>query len=357
MGSISPLWCRCHPQLQIPSLMSFNPSFCTSLTSPAVSTNPHRNSYGTSRNSSIIKLSLIPGVPASSFPETKRLSTASLPRKCLVFLVGAFVFVGSLGVSSPRISLALPAEVADSDDVTEEEANGTQMEVNEGVEMHEKLVETDPRNVAALKAIVYGKMRRGKNKEAAQYVKRLIDIEPDEVEWRLLEALCFEMMGQLCKAKRLFKEILEERPLLLRALHGLAMVMHKNHEGLAIFGMLNKALEVSRQEKRVTEERNIRILIAQMHVVMGNLEEGLTKFQDLINENPRDFRPYLCQGIIYSLLERKTEAAEQFETYRSLVPEEFPQRRFLDDVVLASKTNSREWLQKEFGTQFSRNRK
>jgi len=51
---------------------------------------------------------------------------------------------------------------------------------------------------------------------------------------------------------------------------GLALVMHKNLEGPAVFEMLSKALEVAHREKRVTEERNIRILIAQMHVVKVN---------------------------------------------------------------------------------------
>lgn len=58
------------------------------------------------------------------------------------------------------------------------------------------------------------------------------------------------------------------------------------------------------------------------------------------------------QGIIYSLLDKKKEAQEQFEAYRSLVPEEFPQRGFLDDVVLAAKSNTREQLQKEFKAEF-----
>lgn len=43
--------------------------------------------------------------------------------------------------------------------------------------------------------------------------------------------------------------------------------MHKNREGPAVFEMLHKALELARRENRVTEERNIRILIAQMHMV------------------------------------------------------------------------------------------
>lgn len=56
---------------------------------------------------------------------------------------------------------------------------------------------------------------------------------------------------------------------------------------------------------------------------------------------------FLLQGIVYSLLEKTKEAEESFEIYRSLIPEEFPQRGFLDDVVLAAKTESKQQLDKE----------
>ncbi|TYH45345.1 hypothetical protein ES332_D11G258400v1, partial [Gossypium tomentosum] len=270
--------------------------------------------------------------------------------KVVVFLVGSFIF---LGCFNAKPCLSLPAQAATSSRVNLEGKNETQKRKSEEEERYEKILEKEPRNVDALKVLLYGKIRRGKTQEAVECVEKLIDIEPDEVEWRLLQALCYEMVGQLSKAKRLFKVILEETPLLLRALHGLAMVMHKNHEGPAVFEMLNDALEVAVREKRVTEERNIRVLIAQMHVMQGELEEGMKKFQDLIKDNPRDFGPYLCQGIIYSLLDKKKEAAEQFEIYQSLVPEEFPQRGFLDDVVLEAKTKSRKWLQKDFKAEFS----
>lgn len=259
-------------------------------------------------------------------------------------LVGSLILVGSLSSRPVR------AEAVQSG-VNFEEERETQQENVRDEEMYE-LLEQEPRNLEALKVLVNGKMKKGKTKEAVKYVEKLIDIEPDEVEWRLLQALCYEMMGHLSKAKRLFKEILKERPLMLRALHGLAMVMHKNHEG-PVFDMLNQALELASREKRVTEERNIKILIAQMHLVKGDLNEALKKYGELIDENPRDFRPYLCQGIIYSLQDKRKEANEQFEIYRSLVPEEFPQRGFLEDVVLAAKTESREQLEKEFKAQFS----
>ncbi|XP_042494345.1 protein SLOW GREEN 1, chloroplastic-like [Macadamia integrifolia] len=270
--------------------------------------------------------------------------------KIAVWIVGSLFFLGSLNV---RPVLALPPTQKSTSSAPMGERRKTQNDKNDNEDMYLKLLEKNPRDVEALKAVLYAKMRKGKTNEAVEYVEKLIEVEPNEIEWRLLQALTHEMMGNLNRAKKMFKQILKERPLLLRALHGLAMVMHKNHEGPAVFEMLDKALKLAQQEKRVTEERNIRILIAQMHVVKGNLEEGMKRFQDLVNENARDFRPYLCQGIIYSLQGKKEEAQEQFETYRSLVPEEFPQRGFLDDVVLAAKTESQEQLEKDFDAEFS----
>ncbi|EEF32131.1 conserved hypothetical protein [Ricinus communis] len=349
MGSVSQLNYH-NPKLTSPYL-SITPKRNLSITNPHYRQSllklPFHRTTKLLRISSKLSLSPIPHIPTSNSSKRKGFANV-LCDKVLISVLGAFIFMGSFGFNA-RPSLALPAQ----ESAYTEEMRDTQMKNNEDEEMYEKFLEKEPRNMEALKVVVYGKIRKGKTKEALKYVERLIKTEPDEVEWRLLEALCWEMMGQLSKAKRLFKEILEERPLLLRALHGLAMVMHKNFEGPAVFEMLNKALEVAYHEKRIMEERNIKILIAQMHVVMGRLEEGLKNFQDLVNENPRDFRPYLCQGIIYSLLDKKEEAAEQFETYRSLLPEDFPQRGFLDDVVLAAKTESKERFRKEFEDEFS----
>lgn len=256
-----------------------------------------------------------------------------------------------MGCFNVRYARALPAQTSSKNPTLAEKAQAPEEDSEE--EMRERILEHDPTNIDTLKSVLYGKMRSGKTEEAIKYVKRLIDLEPDEVEWKLLLALCYETLGQLDTAKRLFMEILEKKPLLVRALHGLALVMHKNNEGQSVFEMLNKALDFACDEKKLTEMRSIGILIAQMHVVKGELEEGLKKFQDLVDENPRDFRPYLCQGIIYSLMDKKKEAAEQFATYQALVPDEFPQREFIDDVMLSATTASREQFQKEFDAEFT----
>ncbi|KAJ4898709.1 Tetratricopeptide repeat (TPR)-like superfamily protein [Raphanus sativus] len=280
----------------------------------------------------------LPLIRSSPSPPSSKGFLQTLARKAAVLLVGSFVLL--LGFSSSKPALALPTASTASSQSEEEE-------------MFEKVLEREPENMEAMKAVLYKKMRRGKTEDAVKYVEKLIKLEPREVEWKLLEALCYETMGQLSKAKRLFKDILKDNPLLIRALHGLAMVMHKSHDDSSVFDMLNEAMEVARRGNRVTEERNIQVLIGQMHIVKGQFEESLKIFQEMVNDNPRDFRPYLCQGIVYSLMDRKEEADQQFEIYWSLVPEEFPQKGFLDDVALAAQAKSRERLQNTFKAKFT----
>ncbi|XP_048437867.1 protein SLOW GREEN 1, chloroplastic isoform X2 [Pyrus x bretschneideri] len=237
-------------------------------------------------------------------PHKTKDSSTTLPQKALVgFVVLGSVFFAGFGCFKWAAVSRAAQTTPNLEDKTETTHQGKIEEEEE--QMYHKILVDDPKNVGALKVVLYGKLRRGKAEEAVSYVERLIELEPHELEWRLMLPLCYEIMGQLTCAKTLYQQILEDRPLLLRALH-------------------------------------------------GELEEGLNKFQDLVNADPRDFRPYLCRGIIYSLLDQKKEAAEQFETYRALVPEEFPQRGFLNDVVLAAANNKcGEQFKKDFHKEFS----
>lgn len=146
----------------------------------------------------------------NSFTPTKEIS--KFFKQIVIVLVGSFIFLGFINTRP-----VLAQKVSYNENL--EEKKETHEGEIEDEEMYVRLLKGNPRNVEALKMVLNLKMRRGDTREAVKYVERLIEIEPDEVEWRLLEALCYEMMGQYSKARRLFKEILKERPLLLRALH------------------------------------------------------------------------------------------------------------------------------------------
>lgn len=89
------------------------------------------------------------------------------------------------------------------------------------VEMYERILDRNPRDMDALKVVLYGKMKKGLPGvgEVVECVERLIQIEPEELEWRLLQALAYDSMGELEKSKLLFRNILDKSPFLIRALH------------------------------------------------------------------------------------------------------------------------------------------
>ncbi|KAL6608322.1 hypothetical protein ACP70R_041385 [Stipagrostis hirtigluma subsp. patula] len=323
------------------------------------------------------RFSRTPSSSSCKTPTVNVLSSVASASRTLLFLLAASLL--SLSGARPLPSHACappptqqpqetqgPVEQQESEERKQQGADGAEQaeEVHERIDdeeedgedeearMYSAILSRDPGDVGALKCALFAKMRRAEWGGALRYARRLRGAEPGEVEWRLMEALLHELRGDLAEAERAFRDVLAEQPLLVRALHGLALCMHKRLEGPTVFDMLENALQLAISEKRVPEERNIKLLIAQMHVVKGQLDVASEKLRSLINEDHRDFRPHLCQGIVYALLDKKEEADEEFDIYRSLVPDEFPDKSFINDVILAAKMESYDRLQKEFGSEF-----
>ncbi|KAJ6689465.1 hypothetical protein OIU85_005831 [Salix viminalis] len=104
-------------------------------------------------------------------------------------------------------------------------------------------------------------------------------------------------MGRAQDARNVFEEILVANPLSFEALFENALLMDRLGEGEAV--------------------------IRRYSFCKKNVEEALKSYQELSKEDPKDFRPYVCRGMIYSLLDRNEEAKQQFAKYRELSPKKF----------------------------------
>ncbi|TVT99206.1 hypothetical protein EJB05_55448 [Eragrostis curvula] len=303
--------------------------------------------------------SRIPCSPSGkpSTTATGVLSSVASASATFLFLLAASLLSLS-GVRPPPALACAPPTTQEIEGQEDEQQESEECKKSEGVEVEEEvklysdILNRDPGDVDALKCALYAKMKSADWGGALEYVRGLREAEPDEVEWKLTEAQLHELKGDLAEAEQLFRDVLAEDPLHVRALHGLALCLHKKHEGPAVYEMLENALQLAISEERVPEERNIKLLIAQMHVVEGKLDAASEKLHSLISEDPRDFRPHLCQGIVYALSDKKEEANVHFDTYRSLVPDEFPDKSFINDIITAAKTESNDRVQKEFGSEF-----
>ncbi|KAL0743481.1 hypothetical protein Bca4012_084994 [Brassica carinata] len=192
-----------------------------------------------------------------------------------------------------------------------------------------ELLESTPEAVKTLRSLLQQKLENGEDEEALKLLERLVNAQPDETEWKFLMARLLGEMGRTENARQVFEEILQRNPLSFEALFENALLMDRSGEGDAVLQRLEDALAVAEAENMVKEIRDVRLIIAQIQFLQKNVDEALKSYEQLTREDPKDFRPYFCRGMIYSLLDKNVEAKEQFAKYRELSPKKFEVEGYL----------------------------
>lgn len=203
----------------------------------------------------------------------------------------------------------------------------------------EEKVANNPNDIEALRLLMEVRVKNRKFPEAINILDRLIQLEPDDLEWIMLKANVYSHVGESELARNEFERILAKDPFQVEAYHGLVMLTETSDTDTlkAILNRVEGVLENCKKHKGKLEERDFKLFIAQIKVMEGSYSEALKDYQELEKEEPRDFRPYLCQGILYTLLRKNDEAEKQFEIFRRLVPENHPYKEYFDENMFATK--------------------
>ncbi|XP_042489352.1 protein SLOW GREEN 1, chloroplastic-like isoform X1 [Macadamia integrifolia] len=257
---------------------------------------------------------------------------ASLLKTTCVALAATALFFNRF--SKPSFAAPIAQPTVESAKITSETDSDEEKE-----RTLEEYLESHPDDVKGLRSLMEVKIKANKLQQAISVIDRLIEVEPSEREWPLLKAQVQNYNGDVESAMLGFEEIISKDPLFVEAYHGLVMATSQSESGELgdVLKRIESAMEKCKKEKRKEDLRDFKLLVAQVKVIEGNYMVALKVYQELVKEEPRDFRPYLCQGIIYTLLQKKDEAEKQFQKYRRLVPKEHPYARYFDDNMLATK--------------------
>uniref|UniRef100_A0A1J3FRA9 Protein SLOW GREEN 1, chloroplastic n=2 Tax=Noccaea caerulescens TaxID=107243 RepID=A0A1J3FRA9_NOCCA len=250
---------------------------------------------------------------------------------CITLTTAAALLLVNLQLKSQAIA----APVAPPPSVESSNEHVSLEEEEKALEAH---LATHGPDVDTLRSLMEVKIKSRKLLEAVQVIDRLIKLEPEEPEWPVLKANIFTYSGDLDSAKTGFEEILAKDPLRVEAYHGLLMAY--SDAGLELKEVekrIKEAMLMCEKENNQNDLRDLKLLVAQIRVIEGKHSEALKLYQELVKEEPRDFRPYLCRGIIYTLMKKKDKAEEEFDKFRKLVPENHPYREFFMDNMLATK--------------------
>ncbi|KAL1209973.1 protein SLOW GREEN 1 [Cardamine amara subsp. amara] len=287
------------------------------------------------RSTSSFKCASIKASSSKSQEPLKSLPSRLLKSTCITFTAAAALFLVNLQLKSPPAIAAPITATASVESFKQRNGDVSLEEEERSLEEH---LASHPDDVEALRSLMEVRIKSRKLLEAIELIDRLIELEPEEKEWPILKANIFSYSGDLESAKTGFEEILAKDPLRVEAYHGLVMAYSDSGTDLnAVEKRIEEAMVKCKKEKNLKDLRDFKLLVAQIRVIEGKHNEALKLYEELVKEEPRDFRPYLCQGIIYTVLKKKDEAEKQFEKFRRLVPKNHPYREYFMDNMVATK--------------------
>ncbi|EOA31010.1 hypothetical protein CARUB_v10014153mg [Capsella rubella] len=201
----------------------------------------------------------------------------------------------------------------------------------------EKHLETQSNDVEALLSLAKIKFKSDKYEETIETMNRLIEIEPYEQRWPVMKARILSYFSKSELAIQAFEEILLSDPTRVDALHYLVMEFYESKPKLLeVEKRIKYAIRRCKNNNNKKKDiRGLRMLIAQIKVMEGNTAEAIRICEELVKDDPEDFKIYLFQGLVYTLIGKGDEAAKQFERVGRILPENSP---YLETMV-----NTKEW--------------
>ncbi|KAI5560863.1 hypothetical protein POPTR_016G080000v4 [Populus trichocarpa] len=329
MESVAKLHCR-HQPFNL-SLNPHRPSFPKPIISLSFKTPPPSSSSPFKLSSTSIRASS--SSSSRITPLNKNLGTI-IKITSITLTAAAALFFTRLNI---KPAIASPLTASSTVDPTEESSKEN-VSYEEQERALQDYLSQNPNDIEALRSLMEVRIKSKKLVEAIEVVDRLIELEPNEDEWPLLKSQIYTYSGDFESAKDGFEAILKKDPLRVEAYHGLVMANSESGGSLeVVLKRIESAMDKCKKEKKTSDLRDFKLLVAQVRVMEEKYLDALKVYEELVKEEPRDFRPYLCQGIIYTLLRKKDEAEKKFEQFKKLVPKNHPYREYLVDNMFATK--------------------
>ena len=242
----------------------------------------------------------------------------------LVVAVGAFLALSVLPfltAAGDRASTPTPAGDTSS------AANDARAELEDRARGYELVLEREPDNQTAIQGLVDARIQLGDLEGVIEPLEKLAELNPNTPEYRVLLGQTKQRLGDLEGAAEAYRTVLTQRPGDMNALQGLTALLIQQERPQAAIGLLQDTLQSAPQTNEVTpgaiDVGSVQLLLAQVYVEEGNLDEALRVYDDAIEAAPDDFRPVLAKGLVLRDAGREPDAVVLFKQAEELAPAQF----------------------------------
>jgi tetratricopeptide (TPR) repeat protein len=239
----------------------------------------------------------VPIMPASTQP----------PWLKLVMVIGGAAFLGFSVLPFVGNVFPSPTPTPSDDRVSEEQ----------GLAL---VLEKDPNNPYALRSLLEIRLRKKDLKGAVPLLVRLAKNNPNVAEYHILLAQTQAELGDKEAAVRTYRAFLQRQPGNLLALVGVTdLLVQWERPALAESILQRSLVRVKPDQADVT---GIQIQMARVYLAQGKIPPALALLDQLMKQNPQDFRPVFAKAQALNALGKKQEAQPLFAKAAELAPPE-----------------------------------
>jgi Flp pilus assembly protein TadD len=185
----------------------------------------------------------------------------------------------------------------------------------------------EPDNVTALQGLVEARIQLGQLEEVIEPLEKLAQLNPEQPEYTILLGQAKQQLGDLDGAAQSYRDVLDERPGNMQAMQGLVALLVQQDRPQAAIGLLQDTLQTAEQlaaeGTNTIDTTSVRLLLAEVQVASGNVEQALTIYDNAITEAGGDFRPLLAKALVLKGEGRSDEAQPLFDQAQALAPDQY----------------------------------
>ncbi|HBC41434.1 MAG TPA: hypothetical protein DCZ88_05925 [Pseudanabaena sp.] len=195
------------------------------------------------------------------------------------------------------------------------------------IEGFEAVLKSDPKNQTALIGLVNLRNQLGKVKETIEPLQTLSDTFPDTPEYRMTLAKTYLELKDPKNAVAEYRKILTTKPGYIPALQSVVGLELNDKRPEAAIGLLQDTLKTAETANKIqansVDTGSVRWILGEVYRQQNRLDESIATYDQMIKENPKDFRPYVGKAQLRQVQGKDDEAKKLFDKGLELAPADF----------------------------------
>ncbi|MEM6424001.1 MAG: tetratricopeptide repeat protein [Cyanobacteria bacterium P01_H01_bin.119] len=202
-----------------------------------------------------------------------------------------------------------------------------QAELQRRADGYASVLEREPDNQTALRGLVETRIQLNDLTGVIDPLERLAELNPDIPDYAVLLGQTQQQLGDLESAARAYRTVLDISPGNMNALQGLVGLMMSQGRPQAAIGLLqdtlNDAAQANQVQPNAIDTTSVQLLLAQVYVEEGRVEEAIALYDQAIASRPEDFRPLLAKALVLRNQGQVDAAGPLFADAIALAPDQY----------------------------------